>query len=67
MRFRPEHAGRRWAEEVALWERAGRPGGVPPGVNTAVPVQPGEDTEYVVADAQYILRPEVRSLRFLCV
>ena len=59
MSFREEKIGRRWVDALADWERAGRPGGVPPGVNQTQPVTPGEDTEYVVADSQYILRPEV--------
>ena len=60
MSFRGAHMGRRWVEAVAAWEKAGRPNGVPPGVNQTAPAKAGEDTEYVVADAQYMLRPEVR-------
>lgn len=51
--------GTRWVEEVKAWEERGRPGSVPPGVNQAVPVPPGESTEYSVYDSRYLLRPEV--------
>ena len=47
-------------EVVEEWERGGREGEVPPGVRDAVPVREGEEKEYVVADAKYMLRPEVR-------
>ena len=60
MSFRDEHMGKRWVEELTVWEKAGRPNGVPPGVNQTLPVKSDEDTEYVIADAQYILRPEVQ-------
>lgn len=51
--------GKRWVDELAAWEEQGRPDSVPPGVNQASPVIPGEDTEYTVVDARYLLRPEV--------
>ena len=63
MNFRDEHMGRRWVEEVKAWEDAGRPGGVPPGVNQTQPVAAGEDTEYVMSDPMYMLRPEVSPRR----
>lgn len=59
MSFRDEHLGKRWSEEVEVWEKAGRPNGYPPGVNQTMPITPGEHTEYVIADSRYILRPEV--------
>ena len=51
--------GKRWADEIVAWEEAGRPGGVPPGVDQATPVEPDADTEYSVVDSRYLLRPEV--------
>jgi hypothetical protein len=60
--FRGERVGTRWVDELAAWEKAGRVGG-PPGVEEAVPVQPGELPEYTIYDTRYMLRPEVSSVR----
>ena len=55
--FKPP--GRKWVHVVEEWEKMGRPGGVPPGVNQAVPVEVGEEREYTSDDPRYLLRPEV--------
>ncbi|PSR83661.1 hypothetical protein PHLCEN_2v5668 [Hermanssonia centrifuga] len=52
------HHGTKWVDEVSKWEREGRMGGVPPGVNQATPYGDGENREYNVNDARYLLRPE---------
>lgn len=57
--FRADGGGEKWVDELAAWADDGRVG-VPPGVAQAVPVAPGGDTEYVVRDTRYLLRPEVR-------
>ena len=54
---------KRWVDVVKEWEEGGRVGKAPPGVRDAVPVDKskGEETEYVVVDSKYMLRPEVGS------
>lgn len=51
--------GTKWVDALDAWEKSGRPGAVPPGVNQTNPVKPGEDKEYRITDSRYILRPEV--------
>ena len=52
--------GRRWAELVAEWEAAGRPGGVPPGLGA--PSVERKQRDYRAMKPGYFLRPEVRDL-----
>lgn len=52
-------SGKKWVDEIATWEKEGRVGGVPPGVNQTAPVGEGEGKEYIATDARYLLRPEV--------
>ncbi|KAI0688251.1 glycoside hydrolase family 47 protein [Cytidiella melzeri] len=52
----PEN-GTRWVDELKRWEDLGRLGTVP-GTNETTPAMPGEDLEYRVMDARYLLRPE---------
>lgn len=59
-RVRFSNVREKWVDAVAVWEEAGRPGDVPPGVNQALPVKKGTYTEYLTSDTRYLLRPEVR-------
>ncbi|PSS29750.1 hypothetical protein PHLCEN_2v2898 [Hermanssonia centrifuga] len=52
------NGGTKWVDEVTAWERAGKVGGVPPGVNQTAPIHEGEDMEYTPSDHRYLLRPE---------
>ncbi|TRM62777.1 glycoside hydrolase [Schizophyllum amplum] len=48
----------RWLAHVERWERAGRPGGKPPGVHPAGKVEGKEDLDYRFKSPAYLLRPE---------
>jgi mannosyl-oligosaccharide alpha-1,2-mannosidase len=51
------HAGR-WIEHVEEWEKEGRPGGAPPGLQE-VPTEKEADRDYIIHKPSYLLRPEV--------
>jgi mannosyl-oligosaccharide alpha-1,2-mannosidase len=52
----------RWIDHVDEWQRAGKPGGKPPGVlDPAPPVKAGERKDYYLRVGTYLSRPEVRS------
>jgi mannosyl-oligosaccharide alpha-1,2-mannosidase len=52
------HAGR-WIEHVEAWEKAGREGGIPPGLHE-VPREVDGQHDYHPIKHGYLLRPEVR-------
>lgn len=49
-----------WITELATWEKNGRPGGVPPGLNKSPPVQGTDERDYFIRRDGWFLRPEVR-------
>jgi hypothetical protein len=56
----------RWMKHVEEWQRAGKPGGKPPGVkDLAPPVKDGERRDYRLRVATYLSRPEVCIHRFI--
>lgn len=54
----------RWMDHVREWEKAGRPGGLPPGIKDPQPVLTGQ-RDYVNTKSGYLLRPEVRSQKLI--
>jgi mannosyl-oligosaccharide alpha-1,2-mannosidase len=50
-----------WLHHVDEWEKAGRPGDVPPGVREVPPESQG-NRDYQARKSAYLLRPEVRVL-----
>lgn len=48
----------RWITHVERWEKEGRPGDVPPGLQEVPPAKM-KDREYVHQKSSYLLRPEV--------
>lgn len=50
----------RWIDHVEAWQRAGAPGGKPPGVHEpAPPAAAGAAKDYTIAVGTYLSRPEV--------
>jgi mannosyl-oligosaccharide alpha-1,2-mannosidase len=50
----------KWIDHVDVWERAGRPGNKPPGVNDlAPPAKFGKTKDYQIQSDSYLSRPEV--------
>ena len=64
--FEGASKGERWVTRVDEWEKAGRKGGVPPGVNRATAAAEGQPREYEIKDSYNPLRPEVRQFWFTC-
>ena len=57
----------KWIDHVEEWQRAGQPGGKPPGVGElAPPVKPGEKKDYQLEVGTYLSRPEVRFVLSSC-
>jgi mannosyl-oligosaccharide alpha-1,2-mannosidase len=59
MRHEPPFAGAKWTAQLAEWEAAGRPGGVPPGLGNATPERSAAARDYNAYKTSYLLRPEV--------
>ena len=59
LKFRDPSIGEKWTVSVDRWEKTGSHGGVPPGVNQAIPVKGNQTKEYVIRDPYNPLRPEV--------
>lgn len=55
----------RWMDHFDAWKKAGRPGGVPPGVRDPQPVLKGE-RDYKNQKSGYYLRPEVSNSCLTC-
>jgi hypothetical protein len=51
-----------WMNHVNKWRIQGSPGGSPPGVSQARPVNLTERTDYSARKPSYLLRPEVSFL-----
>jgi Glycosyl hydrolase family 47. len=54
----PLHESGRWVHHMDQWEKAGRPGGRPPGLRD-VPAESKEHRDYTANKPAYLLRPEV--------
>lgn len=61
--FRQNSTAQRWVDSIADWEKGGRKGFVPPGVNGPGPMNASENygRDYTYNNVQYLLRPEVRT------
>ncbi|KAF9464248.1 glycoside hydrolase family 47 protein [Collybia nuda] len=56
--------GKKWVDELELWEMTGREGGVPPGLKEGGPKAKGE-RDYTNSSQNYLLRPETVESLFI--
>ncbi|KAJ7249562.1 glycoside hydrolase [Mycena haematopus] len=54
----PPYTSAKWTTQLAGWEAAGRPGGVPPGLKTSKPEPNIGLRDYQAFKTTYLLRPE---------